>query len=62
MYCIVLLSKLKKLNLERMNGAESKEFLAVLLEDHIQGLEVNGVDHLSEDTLKNYEQRVLKKD
>ncbi len=53
---------MKKLNLERMDGAENKEFLAVLLEDHIQGLEVNGVDHLSEDTLKNYEQRLLKKD
>jgi len=48
--------------MERMEGAENKEYLAVLLEEHIQGLEISGVDHLSEETLKNYEKRVLKKE
>ena len=56
-YC--LRSKLKKLCIKNLDGAFNKEFISILLEDHIQGLEVEGVDHLSEETLRRVEERIL---
>lgn len=56
---LVYLSKLKKLCIKNLDGAFNKEFISILLEDHIQGLEVEGVDHLSEETLRRVEERIL---
>lgn len=54
------LSKLKELGLGNI-CATNKEYIAVLLEDEIRGLEINGLDIFAEDTLKSYEERVIKK-
>ncbi len=33
-----------------MKSAKNVEYISILLEDYIQGLEVDGVDHLSKDS------------
>ena len=50
-------SKLKQLKLKNLNSAKNKEFICVLLEETLQGLEIEGCDHLSNDSLKQLEQR-----
>ena len=52
-------SNLKKLNIENLNGVANKEFIAILLEDLIVGLEVKGCDHWSENTLKKIEDTLI---
>lgn len=37
---------------------ENKEFISILLEETIKGLEVEGSDHLSEESLKNFERKI----
>ena len=52
-------SKLRSLNVAGLEGVANKEFLAILLEDHIPGLIVEGCDHLTDEALERTRKRLL---
>lgn len=45
--------------MENLINAKNKEYIAILLEEHLENLVVDGVDHLSEDSLKSTEQKFM---
>ena len=46
-----LFSNLKSLKLDNLINCKNKEFIAFLLEENSENLEVTGTDHLSEATM-----------
>lgn len=50
---------MKSLNIEGLDGVKNKEFLSILLEDHIPGLIVEGCDHLTDEALERTKQRLM---
>lgn len=53
------LSKLKNLKVKNVTGAKNIDYIAILLEDHIPGLIIEGTDHLSDESFKLNEQRIM---
>ena len=44
--------------MNELKNAENKEYISILLEEYTNGLEVNGCDHLSEESLKKFEKNL----
>lgn len=43
----------------QLKNAKNKEYISILLEDHLANLVIDGVDHLNVETLKSIEQKLL---
>jgi hypothetical protein len=54
--------KLKSLRLNNLPNAENKEYISLLLEENINGLVVEGVEHLSDEALQRLESLHKKED
>lgn len=41
--------------MSNLTGAKNKEYIAILLEDYLENLSIEGANHLSEEALKSIE-------
>ena len=56
------LKKLKNLKIKNLQNAQNKEYISILLEDYIDGLVVEGTDHLSPETFEKVNNLLIKEE
>ena len=58
MYFFFFFSQLKTLTLENLDNCKNKEYIALLLSENVEHLDIKGFDYLSEEAVSKVQQMI----